>query len=68
VLEEREFCLVFEEELERCWPSEKIKRAQREKQIQTFAKLHGWSAFILNTDSGLTRVMFARHSPRASPH
>jgi hypothetical protein len=67
-LKERESCFVFEDELERCWPSEKLKRAEREKQIQTFAKLQGWSAFLLNTDSGLTRVIFARHSPRAAPH
>jgi hypothetical protein len=40
-LEERHFCLVLEDELERCWPSEKIEPAEREKQIQTFAELHG---------------------------
>ena len=51
-LKERAFCLVFEEELERCWPSE-IKRADREKQIQTFAKSRGWIVSILNTDSGM---------------
>jgi len=61
-LKEREFCLVLEDQLERCWPNEKIKSAEREKQIQTFAKLRGWSAFILNTDSGVTRAIFARHS------
>jgi hypothetical protein len=67
-LKERAFCLVLEDELERCWPTEQIKRADREKQIQTFAKSHGWSAFILNTDSGLMRVIFERHSRRAAPH
>ena len=59
-LKEREFCLVYEDELERCWPSQKIERTEREKQIQTFAESHGWSAFILNTDSGLTRAIFSR--------
>jgi hypothetical protein len=61
-LKEREFCLVLEAELERCWPSEKIERAEREKQIQTFAELRGWSASILNTDSGLVRAIFSRQS------
>jgi hypothetical protein len=61
-LKEREFCVVFEDELERCWPSEKIKRAEREQQIQTFAKLHGWSSSILDADSGHIRVIFRRHS------
>jgi hypothetical protein len=50
-LKERAFCLVFEDELERCWPSEKIERAEREKQLQTFAKFRGSSASILNTDA-----------------
>jgi hypothetical protein len=59
-IERREFCLVFEEELERCWPSQRIERAEREEQIQTFAELHGWSAFILDTESGVTRAIF-RH-------
>ena len=40
-LEERHFCLVLEDELERCWPSEKIEPAEQEKQIQTFAELLG---------------------------
>ena len=57
-VKKREFCIVFEDELERCWPSEKIERAEREKQIQTFAKFRGWSASILNTDSGHTRAIF----------
>jgi len=41
-LKGRAFYLVLEDELDRCWPSEKIKRADREKQIETFAKSHGW--------------------------
>jgi hypothetical protein len=57
-LKEREFCLVFEDELERYWPIEKIKRADREKQIQAFAKSKGWIVSILNTDSGAVRAIF----------
>lgn len=67
-LKERGFCLVLEDELERCWPSEKIKRADREKQIEAFAKSHGWIVSILNTDSGVVRAIFARHSRGAAPH
>jgi hypothetical protein len=63
-LKERAFCLVFEEELERCWPSE-IKRADREKQIQTFAKSRGWIVSSLNTDSGM-RALFEHQSRRAA--
>jgi len=64
-LKEREFCVVFEDELERCWPIEKIKRADREKQIQTFAKSRGWIVSILNTDFGM-RAIFEHHSTRAA--
>jgi hypothetical protein len=48
----------LEDELERCWPAEKIKRAEREKQIQTFAKSREWIVSILNTDSGVMRAIF----------
>jgi hypothetical protein len=66
-LKKRGFCLVLEDELERCWPSEKIKRADRDKQIQAFAKSHGWIVSILNTESGVVRAMFGRHSPETAP-
>jgi len=36
-LAERAFCVVFEDDLERCWPSARLKRAVREKEIQSFA-------------------------------
>jgi hypothetical protein len=67
-LEQRGFCLVFEDELERCWPSEKIDRGDREKQILTFAESHGWIVSILNTDSGVMRAIFERHSQPSAPH
>ena len=57
-LKEREFCVVFEDKLERCWPIEKIKRADREKQIQALAKSHGWIVSIPNTDYGVVRAIF----------
>jgi hypothetical protein len=59
-LKERAFCLVLEDDLERCWPSEKIEDPEREKQIQAFAESHGWIASILNTDSGVMRAIFTR--------
>ena len=61
-LRERGFCVVLEDELERCWPSEKIDREDREQQIQTFAKLHGWMVSILDADSGAKRAIFEHHS------
>ena len=57
-LEERGFCVVFEGDLERWWPTDKIKGADREKQIQTFAKSRGWVVSIRNTDSGVIRAIF----------
>jgi hypothetical protein len=55
-LEEREFCLVFETELERCWPNEKFEDAERQQEIEAFADAHGWNAFILTLDSGLRAI------------
>ena len=51
-LEERTFCVVFEDDLERCWPSETLEPAVREKEIQSFARSQGWVAVILTVDSG----------------
>ena len=61
-LKERGFCIVFEDELEPCWPSGKIDREDREKQIQTSAKPHGWIVSILDADSGAMRAIFEHHS------
>ena len=55
-LEERRFCVVFENEIERCWPKEKLDQMEREEEIQTFAESHGWNASIHNSD-GLTRAI-----------
>jgi len=56
-LEERHFCVVLEDEVERCWPKEKLDQIEREGEIQAFAKSHGWNASIHNSE-GLTRVIF----------
>ena len=58
-LKERGFCVVLEDDLERCWPSGKINRADREKDIESFAESRGWSVSILNTDSGARAVFEA---------
>jgi len=59
-LKERAFYVVFEDELEHCWPSEKIDPEERDKQIQAFAESHGWIVSVLNTDSGRSRAIFER--------
>jgi len=56
-LEERHFCVVFEDEVERCWPKEKLDQVVREGEIQAFAKSRGWNASIHNSE-GLTRAIF----------
>ena len=63
-LKERGFCIVLEDELERCWPSQKLKPVDREEQVETFAEQRGWLVSILNTDSGVMRAIFSPSSRR----
>jgi hypothetical protein len=56
-LKKREFCVVFENDLERCWPIIATPRAEREREIQGFAKSHGWTAEIIEGAFG-TRAIF----------
>ena len=56
-LEERHFCVVFEDEVERCWPMEKLGPIERDGEIQAFAKSHGWNASVHNSE-GFSRVIF----------
>jgi hypothetical protein len=54
-LEKRKYCMVFESQLEPCWPAEKIKsaaRIAREKKIRAFAKANDWTAVL--HDPGLS--------------
>jgi hypothetical protein len=46
-LGERAFCLVFENDLERCWPRKEMTRPKREREIQRFAESQGWTAAIV---------------------
>jgi hypothetical protein len=55
-LKERAFCLVFEPDLEGCWPSDKMDSAERERQIQAFARAHEWHASILPIESGMRAI------------
>jgi len=57
-LKERAFCIVFEDEIERCWPRKNVGRTEREEQVQAFAKSHGWSASIHDFESGRIRALF----------
>ena len=50
-LNERGFCVVFEHDLERCWPSSGMSQAERERKIQDFAESQGWTAAILRLGS-----------------
>ena len=58
-LEERAFCVVFENDLERCWPRKEIARTKREREIQDFAESQGWTAAILEGGFGM-RAIFQR--------
>jgi hypothetical protein len=63
-LEERAFCVVFENEVERCWPRMEMSRSERETEIQSFAESQGWTAAILEGGFGM-RAIF-RKRERAS--
>jgi hypothetical protein len=56
-VEKRKYCMIFEGQLEPCWPAEKVKsaaRIAREKKIRAFAKANGWVAEI--HDPGLSVI------------
>jgi hypothetical protein len=63
-LEKRAFCVVFEGDLERCWPRHLCARSEREREIQAFAESHGWTAAIVEGAFG-ARVIFQRLKPVA---
>ena len=58
-IEERAFCVVFEDDLERCWPRKEMARSERESKIQAFAESQGWTAAILEGEFG-TRAIFSK--------
>jgi hypothetical protein len=61
-LQEREFCVIFDRDLERCWPSSRMARAEREREIQSFAESQSWTAAILEGGFGV-RAIFQKPGP-----
>jgi hypothetical protein len=57
-LKGKPFYIVFEDEIQRYWPTEKINDSERERQIQAFAESHGWNAFMHKTHFDRTRAIF----------
>jgi hypothetical protein len=64
-LEERAFCVVFENDLERCWPRKKMARTKREREIQGFAESQGWTAVILDGAFGMRTILRKRGGSNA---
>ena len=62
-LKVRGFCIVFEEDLERCWPSNQMPEAERDSEIQRFAESQRWSVKIVEGGFG-TRAIFEELEPR----
>jgi hypothetical protein len=56
-LEERTYCVVFEGDLERCWPRKQMAGLEREREIQAFAEAQDWTAEFLEGAFG-TRAIF----------
>ena len=61
-LKERGFCVVFEGDLERCWPSSGMSQTERERKIQDFAESQGWTAEIIEAGDA-TRAIFQKSEP-----
>jgi hypothetical protein len=55
-LEARAFRVVFENDLERLWPSNKMARAKRKKEIQSFAESQGWIAEVVEGGFGARAI------------
>ena len=66
-LEERPFCVVFEDDLKRCWPSNQMDQAERISEIHRFAESQGWSVTILEGVFG-TRAIFQKVEPEAGAY
>ena len=62
-LEERGFYIVFEDDLDRYWPSTDMEPTTRLREIHCFAEAHGWSAAIVDTGLFGTRAIFQKLKP-----
>jgi hypothetical protein len=58
-LGERAFCVVFENDLERCWSTITTPTAERERQIQAFAKSQGWIAEVIESAFGMRAIFYS---------
>ena len=58
-LKQRGFCVIFDRDLERCWPSSVMGRPERERKIQEFAEAQGLTAAIRDAGFG-TRVILRK--------
>jgi muramoyltetrapeptide carboxypeptidase LdcA involved in peptidoglycan recycling len=56
-LKERGFCVIFDRDLERCWPSSRMSRGERERKIQEFAESQGCNAAILDAGFGTRAIL-----------
>jgi hypothetical protein len=63
-LDERAFCIVFEDDLERCWPSNPMAQAERNSEIHRFAESQGWGATTRDGVFGTTAI-FEKLEPDA---
>jgi hypothetical protein len=63
-LEGRPFCVVFEDDLKRCWPSKQMSQEERNSEIHRFAESQRWSATILDGAFG-ARAIFQKLEPGA---
>jgi hypothetical protein len=66
-IEERSFCVVFEDDLKRCWPSNQMSPEERKSEIQRFAEFRGWSATILEGLFGTRAIFESANAEGASP-
>ena len=57
-LKERAFCVVFEDEIERCWSRKDLGDTERREQIQAFAESRGWSVSIHDFESDRVGAIF----------
>jgi hypothetical protein len=59
-LEERGFCVVFEDDLNRNWPSNHMEPTTWLREIHSFAAAHCWSVAIVDTGVFGTRAIFQK--------
>ena len=56
-LKQRGFCVVFDRDLERCWPSSRMSSARRERKSKKYAESQGCNAAILDAGFGMKAIL-----------